>query len=206
MAVDLGSDTHLCRPAPGDRELLVDLVQAHGLAHPDADAGKPEVASEGVRWHKEVIEHLVSLAGGSHPGSGDKDGRPQFDWSGIRLAAAEGLLSLYQLTSDTREGLARRPAGAVEPRLWKLSENSDAMKEFLRADEPRFSVIAAFALAQSLREADHAELVEAYELLHNEDVLWGIATALEGLDVTWLQREVIERWMAAVKTDARRAP
>ena len=66
---------------------------------------------------------------------------------------------------------------------WKLSEDSDAMKEFLRADEPRFSVIAAFALAQSLREADHAELVEAYELLHNEDVLWGIATALEGLDV-----------------------
>jgi hypothetical protein len=179
---------------------LVDLVQAHRQAHPGEDAEIMGASSAGARWRREVIEHLVTLACDPIPSAVGKDDPPEFDWSGIRRAAADGLLGLYQFTSQYVQASRVDLLGPLNA-WWKLSESSDDMKAFLRADEPRFSVIAAFALAQSTRESDRIELVAAYDQLHNEDVLWGIASAFEGLDATWLHREVVEPWMAAAKTD-----
>src|SRR5262249_26434137 len=72
---------------------------------------------------------------------------------------------------------------------------------FLRTDNPQFSVIAAFALAQSPRDQDRSDLVKAYDTLKDRDVLWAIAEALGGLDVQWLHREVIQPWIAVCQAN-----
>jgi hypothetical protein len=143
---------------------------------------------------EDIIAHLIALA--CDPV--EKETR-RYDWGGIRQGAASGLLALYQ---QANEYVTRHRTDLVEllGAWWALADDSARLRGILCNNDPGRSVIAAFALAQSPRDADRAFLLDAYENIRDDndanDVHWGIVNAVSTLDATWVQEHVIARWMA----------
>ena len=135
----------------------------------------------------DVIAHLIGLACDKVPSAGRKLDQ-DYDWSGIRQAAAFGLTRVHE---QTREYVEKNRTDLLEPlRAWfGLHKDPAAMNQLLLADDPRVSVIAAVALAQSPRPDDRRLLVAGYEKCKSPDVLWGIADALGTLEAGWVAGE-----------------
>jgi hypothetical protein len=118
----------------------------------------------------------------------------RYDWSGIRQSAASGLVLVHEAAHEYVQ--ANCPE-LVEPmKLWfERDTHPEGIKDLLRKDDPKFSVIAAVALAQSPDEIQRQLLVEGYNVCKNPGVLWGIADAIAALDAAWVQEHVVEQWV-----------
>lgn len=138
-----------------------------------------------------AVRHLVSLA--CDPWALPKETESiQFDWTGIRLRAGLGLMSLYDQTKLYVEANRPELSGALE--AWYRDDAESARTVLLR-DDPSVSVLGAFALGLSNHEANHRTLAETYESVQSTEVKWGIAEALGGLEASWLQTNVIQPWI-----------
>lgn len=152
-----------------------------------------ELTAKQAHRRPDLIAHLVSLACDKVPSSDLKPGQ-EFDWSGIRQAAANGLTRVREQTRDYVE--KSRP-DLMEPlEAWfNLHKDPEAMYNLLLRDDARVSVIAAVALAQSARPGDRELLAGGYEKCHGKDVLWGVADALGTVEAGWVQANVVQPWM-----------
>jgi len=186
-----------------DRRMALDSLIAAVTAHVRARSrppspraappiGRPEPVTP--EWEAQVVAHLLSLA--CDPVERPARGQPEkFDWSGIRRVAAAGLL---RLPEQVTAYLERTRRDLLEPlrAWWTLRGDADAMKSILLQDSPRVSPVAAFALAQTGRADDRKTLLDAYDQLRDEEVLWAIATSFESLDAAAIHAEILARWTA----------
>jgi hypothetical protein len=147
-----------------------------------------ELAVVCERRRDDIVRHLATLAFDNHPAVPDL---PPYDWSGIRLTAAQGLVRINV------DFTASRPDLACMITAWlQLPENPQPMYAILRQDDPSLSVIAAFAIAHSRCEGKL--LLDSYEHSTNEQVKWGVADALSGLEANWVQVNVVAPWVERV--------
>jgi len=141
----------------------------------------------------DLIAHLIGLACDKVPATGAKTDQ-EYDWSGIRQAAAFGLARVRE---QTRDYVEQNRKDLMEPlEAWfNLHKDPTAMYQLLLRDDPRVSVIAAVALAQSSRPEDRALLISGYEKCRGKDVLWGITDALGAVEAGWAQTHAVKPWM-----------
>lgn len=142
----------------------------------------------------EIVPHLVALACDPIPSKSARPNREKYDWAGIRQVAATGSVHLREeTTAYIRE---KRPELEETLDTWlKFDTEPGVVCALLERDDPRSSVIAAFALIQSEREEDRKTLISTYEHLTNLDVTWGIVEALSGLESAWVQQHVVAPWI-----------
>jgi hypothetical protein len=146
----------------------------------------------------DIIPSLVKLACDLTPVLGDQAGNPRYDVPAIRRLAATGAARFPDATTkyikEQREDL-------VEPveAWWQLPNDPKAMEALLSRDDPRVSVIAASALAQSGRSEDRDILMAAYSTARNDDVKAGIVDALSAADTGWIDEKVVAPWVKKAK-------
>ena len=151
-----------------------------------------ELAPLCERRQSDIIAHFIGLACDPvHKQTRKKE----YDWAGIRQAATDGL---FRLAAATIQYVHKKRKDLCKPlEAWvQLEKNVEGMKALLLRDDPRVSVIAAFALGQSGCQEHQQMLVDAYEEVRELDLKWGIVTALGGLEAPWVQQNVIQKWIA----------
>jgi CHAT domain-containing protein len=158
--------------------------------------------------HPDAVPHLVSFAADRFP--------PQnkFDNSGIRSLAVKGLLMQKNATlAYIRDA---RPHFKEMSDAWlQLADGHvEPMLAILRSNDEAFSPIAAFALASQGMEVGGPPLLETYFYFEpgaaapvpkpNEELLWAITNVFGAEDATWLEDQVITRWLRSTPEPQRR--
>ena len=118
-----------------------------------------ELASLCERRQSDIIAHCIGLACDPiHKRARKKE----YDWAGIRQAAIDGL---FRLATATIQHVHKKRKDLREPlEAWvQLEKNAEEMQTLLLRDDPRVSVIAAFALGQSGYQEHQQMLLDAYE-------------------------------------------
>lgn len=175
-----------------------------------ADAGSLDThdGCEGgaSRRYADIIPHLVTLACDKVPTPAGSE--QQYDWTGIRQVAA---ICLSRLPKQTTRYVERQRPDLVEPlrAWWELTHSAEAMRAILYSNDPRGSVIAAFALAQTDDEGHREMLRDAYDQVTDPDVKWGIVNAMTLVEAPWIDQHLVRPWIESGRAepgvDARRA-
>jgi hypothetical protein len=182
-----------------DRRMALDSLIAVVAANARARSARPEGdvpigdPTATPAWEPQVVAHLLSLACDPVMRAAGRR-REKYDWSGIRRAAALGLLRLNEQAS-AYIGTTRRDLLEPQGAWWRLRDDADAMKKLLLLDNARVSPVAAFALAQTGRADERKTLLEAYEFVRDPEVRWAIAVSFENLDAERIHGEIIGPWM-----------
>jgi len=146
------------------------------------------------RRQPQVVPHLISLACDPIPGQSTQANGQRYEWAGIRQIAANGAM---RILDETTKYIEDNRLELLEPaRAWfRFKDDPSAISCLLARDDPRLSVIAAFALIWSQREEDRETLISSYERLSNPDVKWGIVETLGGRESTWVYERIISPWI-----------
>jgi hypothetical protein len=142
----------------------------------------------------DIIPSLIKLACDPIPAIGNQSCNRRYDAPAIRRLAATGAA---RFPDATAKYIREQRNDLVEPldAWWQLPNNPKAIDALLSRDDPRVSVIAASALAQSGRPEDMDTLLAAYLASRNDDVKAGIVDALSAADTCWIDEAVVTPWV-----------
>jgi hypothetical protein len=192
------------------RQILDTLVwrSRPDIPRPYADR-KQAIDRLGQMRHPDAIRHLVGISVDRFP-TGD-GGAMQFDNSGMRMVAANGLLLQLDTTLAYVEQERPELHVLVDGCKGLLKGEMQPMLEILNSGDEAFSPVAAFALAVLGMEAAGPPLLECFWKLlasadasdHNE-MLWAVTEVFSRQEARWLYDQVIGPWMKASPAPDRR--
>jgi len=144
---------------------------------------------------QDIIPHLVRIACNPLTNGARPDAVSEFDNPDIRQLAASGAARFPELSTKYVESERPELVEALKA-WWDVATDPSEMKALLLRDDPRVSVIAAAALAQTGSQDNWQTLLHGYSAVQNEDVKRGIVDALgTAADAVWIDNSVVSTWV-----------